>query len=319
MPSPSRFKPQTDMARDGSRDRMPDSQDLLAATATLRARVEATLEAALAPGSQRPARLLEAMRYSVLAPGKRLRPVLCYLAGQALAVPLEQLDAPACAVEMIHAYSLIHDDLPSMDDDDLRRGRPTCHRAFDEATAILAGDSLQALAFELLATEVPGVAPAARLAQLRRLAAASGIDGMAGGQAMDLEAETRQLSLTALEGVHRHKTGALIEASVLMAADLAASDASVVTALARYASCVGLAFQVRDDILDVEGDEAATGKRGGADARLNKSTYPALLGLEGAKRQAERLLEDAQAALEPLGEAGAPLRALARFVVERRH
>ncbi|MCC5862761.1 MAG: (2E,6E)-farnesyl diphosphate synthase [Gammaproteobacteria bacterium] len=307
------------MARDGSRDRVADSEDILTATASLRTRVDAALDAALAPGARRPPRLLEAMRYSVLAPGKRLRPVLCYLAGQALGVPLAQLDAPACAVEMIHAYSLIHDDLPSMDDDDLRRGRPTCHRAFDEATAILAGDALQARAFELLATDLTGVAPAARVAQLRRLAAASGIDGMAGGQALDLDAETQQLSLEALEIVHRHKTGALIEASVLMAADLAAPEASVVTALARYASCVGLAFQVRDDILDVEGDEAATGKRSGADARLNKSTYPALLGLEGAKRQADQLLDEALSALAPLGDAGAQLQALACFVIDRRH
>lgn len=298
---------------------MPETQDILAATVVLRQRVESTLAAALAPGPHRPVRLLEAMRYSVLAPGKRLRPVLCYLAGEALGVPLEQLDAPACAVEMIHAYSLIHDDLPSMDDDDLRRGRPTCHRTFDEATAILAGDTLQAMAFELLASDTAGVAPGARLAQLRRLAAASGIDGMAGGQAMDLEAETRQLSLEALETVHRHKTGALIEASVLMAADLATPSEAISSGLARYAGCIGLAFQVRDDILDVEGDEAATGKRSGADARLNKSTYPALLGLEGAKRQADHLLAEAETALEPLGVAGARLQALARFVIERRH
>ncbi len=298
---------------------MPETQDILDTTVVLRERVESALSAALAAGPHRPARLLEAMRYSVLAPGKRLRPVLCYLAGEALGVPLERLDAPACAVEMIHAYSLIHDDLPSMDDDDLRRGRPTCHRAFDEATAILAGDTLQAMAFELLASDTAGVAPAARLAQLRRLAAASGIDGMAGGQAMDLEAETRELSLEALETVHRHKTGALIEASVLMAADLATPAEAISAALARYAGCIGLAFQVRDDILDVEGDEAATGKRSGADARLNKSTYPALLGLEGAKRQAAHLLAEAETALEPLGVAGARLRALARFVIERRH
>jgi geranylgeranyl pyrophosphate synthase len=295
--------------------------DIVAATTRLRERVEAALDRRLAPASSRPVRLLEAMRYSVLAPGKRLRPVLCYLTGEVLGVPEERLDAAACAVEMIHAYSLIHDDLPAMDDDDLRRGRPTCHKAFDEATAILAGDSLQALAFETLATAEAdsAVEPHRRLAQLARLARASGIDGMAGGQAMDLEAEQQSLGLEALAQVHRRKTGALIEASVLMATDLVDLDTWAKAGLGRFAERVGLAFQVRDDILDIEGDEAAIGKRTGADARLHKSTYPALLGIDGAKRQAERLLEEALEALEPLGERAAPLVALARFVIERRH
>lgn len=295
--------------------------DTVAATARLRQRVEAALDGLLTPAPTRPPRLLEAMRYSVLAPGKRLRPVLCYLTGEVLGVPAVRLDAAACAVEMIHAYSLIHDDLPAMDDDDLRRGRATCHRAFDEATAILAGDTLQALAFEVLARGTPGddVEPRQRLAQVARLARASGIDGMAGGQAMDLAAESQTLDLEALSQVHRQKTGALIEASVLMAADLVDLAEPEQAGLARFAGMIGLAFQVRDDILDVEGDEHAIGKRTGADARLNKSTYPVLLGTEGAKREAERLLEEALVALAPLGVRAEPLQALARFVIERRH
>ncbi|MCC5868601.1 MAG: (2E,6E)-farnesyl diphosphate synthase [Gammaproteobacteria bacterium] len=288
--------------------------------ATLKQRVDAALTHCLAARHGRPERLLEAMRYSVLGPGKRIRPVLCYLTGEALGLDIARLDAPACAVEMIHAYSLIHDDLPAMDDDDLRRGRATCHRAFDEATAILAGDALQVLAFEVLSNdEQLTTAAHLRLAMVRRLAAASGIDGMAGGQAMDLAAEERSLSIDELAAVHRRKTGALIQACVLMMADLAEAPEAQATALATYADRIGLAFQVRDDILDVDGDETAIGKRVGADARLQKATYPALLGIEGARREASRLLDEALAALSPLGSPAAGLEALARFIIERRH
>ncbi len=294
--------------------------DIAGRIASLKQRVDTALTQCLATRPGRPARLLEAMRYSVLGPGKRIRPVLCYLTGEALALDIERLDAPACAVEMIHAYSLIHDDLPAMDDDDLRRGRPTCHRAFDEATAILAGDALQVLAFEVLAGDDRMIAdPQLRLALVGRLAGASGIDGMAGGQAMDLAAEERDLSLEELAAVHRRKTGALIQACVLMMADLAHADEGQASALSTYADRIGLAFQVRDDILDVEGDETTTGKRVGADERLHKATYPALLGLEGARREAVRLLDEALAALTPLGRAGEGLAGLARFIIERRH
>ena len=294
--------------------------DIASRITTLKQRVDTALTHCLVARDGRPARLLEAMRYSVLGPGKRIRPVLCYLTAEALGLDIARVDAPACAVEMIHAYSLIHDDLPAMDDDDLRRGRPTCHRAFDEATAILAGDALQALAFEVLASNQHLATGAhQRLATVRRLAAASGIDGMAAGQAMDLAAEERTLSLEELAAVHRRKTGALIKACVLMMADLAEADERQTSALATYADRIGLAFQVRDDILDVEGDEATTGKRVGADARLHKATYPALLGLEGARREATRLLDEALTALLPLGAAGQELRALARFIIERRH
>jgi geranylgeranyl diphosphate synthase type II len=301
---------------------------IIAETTLLRQRVEAALQRAIARHVAGPQRLVDAVRYGLLGPGKRIRPILCYLTGQVLGLELRQLDAAACAVEMMHAYSLIHDDLPAMDDDDLRRGRPTCHRAFDEATAILAGDALHALAFEVLTDGPLGsdtaearveIEPARRLAVVRRLAVASGVEGMVGGQALDLAAEAQAVGIEALALLHARKTGALISASVMMAAELAGAAPTHAHALECYARNIGLAFQVRDDILDVEGDEATTGKRSGADARLNKSTYPALLGLEGAKRQAAQLLEQALAALQPLGPAAGPLQELARFVVERRH
>jgi geranylgeranyl diphosphate synthase, type II len=302
--------------------------DIIAQTTLLRQRVEAALRQAIARHVAGPQRLVDAVRYGLLGPGKRIRPILSYVTGQVLGLELRHLDAAACAVEMMHAYSLIHDDLPAMDDDDLRRGRPTCHRAFDQATAILAGDALQTLAFEVL-TDAPlgsaaaealvEIEPARRLAVVRRLAVASGVDGMVGGQALDLAAEAQAVGIEALALLHARKTGALISASVMMAADLAGAAPSHAQALECYAGNIGLAFQVRDDILDVEGDEMATGKRSGADARLQKSTYPALLGLEGAKRQAAQLLEQALAALQPLGPAARPLQELARFVVERRH
>lgn len=262
------------------------------------------------------ASLDDAMRYSVLGTGKRLRPVLVYLAGRALGADDEALDAPAAAIEMIHAYSLVHDDLPAMDDDDLRRGRPTVHRAFDEPLAILAGDALQTLAFEALASR-----PHPRLdALITTLAQAAGRDGMAAGQAIDLGAVGAPMDLAALQAMHQHKTGALIRAAVRLGA-LVAVDASDprAAALDYYAAAMGLAFQIHDDVLDVTGDTQTLGKTSGADARRDKPTYPALLGVAQAQSRARDLLDDALAALEPLGEAGQPLAALARFMIDRDH
>jgi farnesyl diphosphate synthase len=258
------------------------------------------------------------MRYAVLAPGKRIRPVLAYATGTALGAPLEALDPVAVAVELIHAYSLIHDDLPAMDDDDLRRGRPTCHRQFDEATAILAGDALQALAFEVLLTPAAQAAPERRLEMVRTLAVASGSLGMAGGQALDLGAVGRELTLAELENIHVHKTGALIRASVrlgYLSSDC--RDEALAERLERYAHCIGLAFQVHDDILDVEGVTEVIGKPQGSDASLDKPTYADLLGLEGARRTARALCAEAVAALAPLGARGETLALIAEYIVHR--
>jgi geranylgeranyl pyrophosphate synthase len=268
------------------------------------------------------------MRYSALGGGKRLRPTLVYTAGTALGASPEALDDPAAAVELIHVYSLVHDDLPAMDDDDLRRGRPSCHRAFDEATAILAGDALQALAFELLAGKaVDGRGRAAvrdpdeaqrRLAMCRLLAQGIGTAGMAGGQAIDLEAVGRRLDLAALQDMHRRKTGALIETSVLMGAAAAGVfEGPVHAALREYGSAIGLAFQIQDDILDVTGTTASIGKIAGADAAHDKPTYTSLMGLEGARAEAAAQHARALAALAPLGPAGAELARLAGFVIGR--
>lgn len=285
-------------------------------------RVDAALERWL-PQPQGPeARLQEAMRYSVIGGGgKRVRPVLVYAAGDALGVPQQQLDAAACAVEIIHAYSLIHDDLPAMDDDELRRGRPTCHIAFDEATAILAGDALQALAFEILAKdESLKCGPQIRLDMIRLLAEASGSLGMAGGQAIDLAAVGKSLSLAELENMHRLKTGALIRASVLLGALCSReADAAKLQALDDYSRCVGLAFQIHDDILDVIADTATLGKPQGSDMEQNKPTYPALLGLEGARERALDMHRLALRALEVFDNRADTLRQLSAFIVERNH
>jgi geranylgeranyl pyrophosphate synthase len=290
-----------------------------ARVAACQRRVEGVLEQALTlpdPGTER---LREAMRYSVLGGGKRLRPTLVYLTGEALGAPLVQLDAPAAAVELIHVYSLVHDDLPAMDDDDLRRGRPTCHRAYDEATAILVGDALQALAFDVLANgSMAGTTAELRLEMIRVLARATGTSGMAGGQAVDLAAVGRKLTVTALEDMHRRKTGALIRVSVL----LGALGAGVIrgperAALEQFGAEVGLAFQVQDDILDVAGDPALLGKSTGADAALAKPTYPSTVGLVASRERAVQLRDAAIAALSPLGDRAAPLAELARFVIDR--
>ncbi len=281
------------------------------------ARIERVLARALEIPAGATPRLLEAMRYSTLAGGKRVRPVLVYATGESLGAPLELLDAPAAAVELIHVYSLVHDDLPAMDDDDLRRGRPTCHRAFDEATAILTGDALQARAFEVLAHASPQIPAAARLEMLRVLADAIGTRGMAGGQAIDLEAVRQKLDEPALERMHRQKTGALIQASVLLGAMAGAAPEAEQRALAQYGAEIGLAFQIQDDILDVEGTTAALGKRAGADAGLIKPTYPSVLGLEYARDRALERRNRAIAALAPWGARFESLREFAHFLVAR--
>ena len=263
-------------------------------------------------------RLHEAMNYAVLNGGKRLRALLVYATGAACAAPVERLDIPACAIELLHAYSLVHDDLPAMDDDDLRRGKPSCHRAFDEATAILAGDALQALAFNILTDEAGGRAEQ-RLKILNTLTQASGSYGMVGGQCIDLEAVGKQLTLEELEIMHAHKTGALIRASVRMGA-LCSDDISsqTLSCLDQYAYQIGLAFQIQDDVLDVESDTATLGKPQGADNAMGKPIYPSLLGLAQAKASAYALHEEAIAQLRNFGSQADPLRWIAQFIVSRR-
>ncbi|RUM89798.1 MAG: polyprenyl synthetase family protein [Thermodesulfatator sp.] len=261
------------------------------------------------------------MRYSLFAGGKRLRPILCLLAAEAVGGKPQELLTFACGLECLHTYSLIHDDLPAMDDDDLRRGRPTCHRAFDEATAILAGDGLQALAFECFThPELRARVPAERLlAAIHLVARAAGIHGMVVGQMADLLAEGRLISLEELQYIHRNKTAALIEASVVSGGLLAGAEEPVLAALRTYGASLGLAFQIVDDLLDVTGDEKELGKPVGSDERRGKATYPALVGLSKAREQAQALVEEACAALSGLGPAAEPLRALALFVLTRKN
>jgi farnesyl diphosphate synthase len=287
--------------------------------ARYQARIEQVLDRCLALPESGTARLREGMRYSVLGGGKRLRPILVYTTGEALGAPLEQLDVPAAAVELVHVYSLVHDDLPAMDDDDLRRGRPTCHRAFDEATAILVGDALQALAFDVLAHDESGpLNAAARLQMIRILAYASGTSGMAGGQAIDLASVGQVLTAEGVENMHRRKTGALIQCSVLLGATAAGlTEGAKLAALKKFGADIGLAFQIQDDILDIEGETAVIGKSAGADIARNKPTYPSTIGLEAARRKAQALCEGAIAALEPVGAASSALAELARYVVNR--
>lgn len=264
--------------------------------------------------------LCEAQLYSIRNGGKRLRPALVYAVAQSLDGELNTHDADllAAALECIHSYSLIHDDLPAMDNDSLRRGQPSCHIAFDEATAILAGDGLQAFAYELLAqlTEVP---PAQALAIIRYLARASGNKGMVGGQMIDLQATNKTPDITQMEYMHRLKTGALIQAAVLMPAIAMQADQTTQTALAHYARAIGLAFQVQDDILDIESDTETLGKSQGADERLNKPTYPSLLGLELARQKAAELIEQAHAALAGIKTDCRLLHELADFITRRRY
>ena len=297
----------------------PAPENFLAARVPVyQQRIEGVLARALEIEGGATPRLLEAMRYSTLAGGKRVRPVLVYATGEALGASLEVLDCAAAAVELIHVYSLVHDDLPAMDNDDLRRGRPTCHRAFDEATAILTGDALQARAFEVLAHAPAQISAGARLEMLRVLADAIGTRGMAGGQAIDLESVKQTLDEAALERMHRLKTGALIQASVLLGAISAGvQNAPERTALAEFGAEIGLAFQIQDDILDVEGTTTALGKRAGADADRVKPTYPSVLGLENSRVQALARRDRAIAALAPLGSRFAHLSEFAHFIVAR--
>ena len=260
------------------------------------------------------------MRYATLDGGKRVRASLVYAAGLAVGARDHALDVPACAVEMIHAYSLVHDDLPCMDDDDLRRGKPACHKTYDEATALLAGDALQSLAFEILANDPAlAVSPAHRLRMLALLANAAGSRGMAGGQAIDLASGGKTLALAQLEDMHRRKTGALIRAAVLLGAQARANvGAEKLTALENYSHAIGLAFQIMDDILDIEGKAETLGKNPGMDHARGKPTYPLLLGIPEAKTRAQTLHAQALESLAPLGDNGDILAELAGFIIERR-
>ncbi|EGA69345.1 octaprenyl-diphosphate synthase/dimethylallyltransferase/geranyltranstransferase [Vibrio sinaloensis DSM 21326] len=291
------------------------------ALTSLQQRNNAQLEAWLntLPHQQQP--LIEAMRYGLLLGGKRARPFLVYITGQMLGCTLEELDTPAAAVECIHAYSLIHDDLPAMDDDELRRGQPTCHIKFDEATAILTGDALQTLAFTILADgHLNPDAQAQRIKMVKALAEASGAAGMCMGQALDLAAENRDVSLQELEEIHRNKTGALMKCAIRLGAMAAGSKGvEVLPLLDKYADAIGLAFQVQDDILDIISDTETLGKPQGSDQELNKSTYPALLGLEGAVNKAHTLLNEALQALSAIPYNTELLEEFARYVIERKN
>lgn len=281
------------------------------------ARVNHELDAALPLALTRPERLHDAMRYAVLNGGKRVRPLLVYATGECLDVDPKLLDAPAVAIELIHAFSLVHDDLPAMDNDDLRRGKPTVHKQYDEATAILAADALQPLAFSVLAN-IQGAPSGAAIELVRLITDACGSTGMTGGQSIDLAAEGTALTADELEHMYSLKTGALINAAVvstcLLCEDLPEGD---VAALDRFGRDIGIAFQIKDDILDVEGETHVIGKLAGSDLSLNKATYPSMLGLQASRRRCDELLAEALASLERFGQAAAPLDWLARYIVER--
>ncbi len=285
-----------------------------------RERVEQQLQQHIRQLDLQHQRLAEAMTYGVLNGGKRLRPFLVYATAEALGGNREQADSAAVALEMVHSYSLVHDDLPSMDDDDLRRGKPTCHIAFDEATAILAGDGLLTAAFEILAN-APYQNDAQRLTLIRLLSSNAGGAGMVAGQSIDLANVGKQMTLAELENMHRHKTGALIRAAVLMGACCVTEqpDSATLDSLTRYADAIGLAFQVWDDILDIEGDTSVLGKNQGADLALNKPTYPALLGMDGARSKALELVDDAIAALSGIDGDVSVLKQLADYIITRDH
>jgi farnesyl diphosphate synthase len=286
-------------------------------SAAWRTRVEATLAGALPAAELPPQRLHAAMRHATLDGGKRMRPLLVYATGIAFGADEAMLDAPAAAVELIHAYSLVHDDLPAMDDDALRRGKPTVHVAFDEATAILAGDALQSLAFELLATSP--LPAEARVAMLQELAVAAGARGMCGGQALDIDATGLALEPDALQRLHALKTGALLRASVRLGAIAASVDATTRQRLDVFADALGLAFQIRDDLLDVEGDTATLGKTAGKDVAQVKATFPALLGVDASRARLQALAATMHEALAPFGARADTLAALARQAITRDH
>ncbi|MDD2903379.1 MAG: polyprenyl synthetase family protein [Syntrophales bacterium] len=296
------------------------NMDLKAYLAERRGLVNRALEAYL-PAVRGPAfRVVQAMHYSLFAGGKRLRPILCLAAAEAVGGDPSEVLPVACALEMIHTYSLIHDDLPAMDDDDLRRGQPTCHKKFDEATAILAGDGLLTAAFQIMADAASRFEGRERdlLAVIRLIAAAAGYPGMVGGQMLDLQAEGRKVTLKELETIHRMKTGALLTASVRSGAVMAGGTRAEVTALTSYGEKFGLAFQVTDDLLDVEGEAGEMGKATGMDAQRQKATYPGVLGRQEAKEWAQRLVETAVADLQDFGPVAEPLREVARYLLVRR-
>jgi farnesyl diphosphate synthase len=284
----------------------------------IQARMEAALARALPAAHIAPARLHGAMRYAALEGGKRVRPLLVFAAGEVAAAPPERLELAACSVELIHAYSLVHDDLPCMDDDVLRRGKPTVHVEFDQATALLVGDALQALAFQILSDHRLADDARMQLDMVRTLAVAAGSRGMAGGQQIDLESTGSALSLPELEFMHIHKTGALIRAAVTLGAACGAVDGNQKASLDRYAKAIGLAFQVVDDLLDYEGSTSTLGKTAGKDSRQGKPTYVSTLGLARARELADELRAEALAALQGLGGHAARLAQLADFIVLRK-
>jgi geranylgeranyl pyrophosphate synthase len=282
-------------------------------------RMEQALASRLPGADEIPTRLHEAMRYSVLGGGKRIRPALVFATGRTLGLADEQVEAAACAIELVHVYSLVHDDLPAMDDDDLRRGRPTCHKAYDEATAVLVGDALQPLAFQLLARDRQLPAdPAIRLKLIDLLAEASGTFGMAGGQAIDLSVQGQAIGITEVEQMHARKTGALIKVSVMMAAACVPTlSAALEQSLSRFATAIGLAFQIQDDLLDVLGDVSTLGKATGADSARAKPTYPAVIGVAASQQRMQRLHDEALDALTAFGTRADPLRLLAQWLLKR--
>jgi geranylgeranyl pyrophosphate synthase len=286
-----------------------------------RLRMERALDSRLPPADAVPTRLHTAMRYSVLGGGKRIRPALLFATARTLGLSEDQVEAAACAIELLHVYSLVHDDLPAMDNDDLRRGRPTCHKAFDEATALLVGDALQPLAFQLLAVD-PALpdSPAIRLRLIDMLAQAGGTFGMAGGQAIDLAVQGMQLDVGQVEDMHARKTGAVIRASVLMAAECAPLlDPHHYASLARFANAIGLAFQIQDDLLDLTGDVSVLGKATGADGERSKPTHPAVIGIPASQQRVRFLHTQAIDALLPFGERASSLASLAHWLLSRQH
>jgi farnesyl diphosphate synthase len=293
-------------------------QDFASWMAAIQERVEGALDRLLPPADLVPHALHESMRYSVLGGGKRVRPLLAFAAGEAVRADANRVERVACAVECIHAYSLVHDDLPCMDDDVLRRGKPTVHVQFGEATALLAGDSLQAFAFQLISDVALADRAQDQVEMVRLLAHACGSRGMAGGQAIDLDAVGKQLELPQLEHMHVHKTGALIRAAVMLGAHCGSGTPQQLDALDHYAKAIGLAFQVVDDILDCEAPTATLGKTAGKDAAQGKPTYVSLMGLQRAKDFARELRDRAVAALQPLGDDGRRLAELADFIVLRK-
>ena len=305
-----------------NQDEAAGGEDFGAQLETWRMRMETALGNRLPAADTVPTRLHGAMRYSVLGGGKRIRPALVFSTARAVGLSEDDVEAVAVAIELVHVYSLVHDDLPAMDDDDMRRGRPTCHKAYDEATALLVGDALQPLAFQLLARDprLPESA-AIRLKLTDMLAQAIGTYGMAGGQAIDLAVQGMQLDIAQVEDMHARKTGALIRASVLMAAECAtpALDAGLYAGLARYANAVGLAFQIQDDLLDVTGDASMLGKATGADSERAKPTHPAVIGIAASQQRVRLLHTQAINALAPFGERADSLRALAHWLLSRRY